>query len=326
MFTRTVKRHTRKPIRSMPRQRERRQMPAVSVEDALALWRQSLPTLLSSRGRPLSPRSIELYELTARQYARACPVTALSALRREHIEAWLSEQRIRGAAPASISVRQSIMTAWLSWCVERGLLSRSPAVGIRRLRWQERAVTTFTDDEVKRLLKSCDQRTWLGSRNHAFVSVLARTGVRASEACHLEVHHYDPQAATLLILHGKGGTSRSVGVPQDTAASLGSWLLLWQPDGPLFPSERGERLTVNGLQSMLRALSRRSGVADVHCHRFRHHFAVSFLRAGGDVWTLSRLLGHADIGTTQKYLRAWTSEDTVQAQLRIMRGPGYRAP
>jgi site-specific recombinase XerD len=274
--------------------------------------------LLSARGRPLSPKSIELYTLTARQWGQACPVAGLDELRREHIETWLGRMRLDGAAPASVSVRQTIVSTWLAWCVERGMLSRSPAQGIRRVRVIDAPVKTFTDAEVRRLLQVCDQRTWLGSRNHAILSVLLGTGLRATELCSLDGVSYDATAATLTVMHGKGGRRRSVGVPQVAAASLGSWLLLWHENGPLFPSEREGRLTRNGLQSLLRSLGRRASVDDVHCHRFRHHFAVSYLRAGGDVWTLSRLLGHADIGTTQRYLRAWTAEDTVTTQLRVL--------
>jgi site-specific recombinase XerD len=316
MATRTVKRHTRIPIRAVPRQR--RTMARVSVSDALALWQQALPSLLSARGRPLSPKSIELYTLTARQWGQACPVVDLAGLRREHLETWLGRMRLNGAAPASVSVRQTIVSTWLAWCVERGMLSRSPAQGIRRVRVVDAPVKTFTDAEVRRLLQVCDQRTWLGSRNHAIVSVLLGCGWRATELCNLDTADYDSQQSTLTARHRKGGRTGVVGVPQGAAASLSSWLLLWHTDGPLFPSEREGRLSRNGLQSLLRSLGRRAGVDDVHCHRMRHHFAVSYLRAGGDVWTLSRLLGHADIGTTQRYLRAWTAEDTVATQLRVL--------
>jgi hypothetical protein len=92
------------------------------------------------------------------------------------------------------------------------------------------------------------------------------------------------------VRHGKGDKYCVVGVPDDARLALDDWLLVSRgtPAGPLFPSERGGHLTYAGLSQMLGRLEERSGMGDVHAHRFRHTFAIGFLRAGGDIYTLSR--------------------------------------
>jgi integrase/recombinase XerD len=56
----------------------------------------------------------------------------------------------------------------------------------------------------------------------------------------------------------------------------------------------------------IKTLCRSAGVvgAHIHPHAFRHCFAVTYVRRGGDIYRLSRLLGHASITTTQRYLRS----------------------
>jgi integrase len=156
------------------------------------------------------------------------------------------------------------------------------------------------------------------------VVVLWRTGLRASELCALELADYDAQRARLTVRHGKGDKYRVVGVPDDARLALDDWLLVSRgtPAGPLFPSERGGHLTYAGLSQMLGRLKERSGAGDVHAHRFRHTFAIGFLRAGGDIYTLSRLLGHSTLAMTSKYLRALKAEEAADDHVRILRRRG----
>ena len=68
---------------------------------------------------------------------------------------------------------------------------------------------------------------------------------------------------------------------------------------PLFPSQRGAKYTLNGLESTFARVRKRAGVADVTLHDIRR-------KAGSDVELIhaQALLGHADVGTTQRHYRA----------------------
>jgi len=61
-------------------------------------------------------------------------------------------------------------------------------------------------------------------------------------------------------------------------------------------------LTRQGVLLMLRRLGKRASIPNVHPHKFRHTFAIEFLRNGGNVFELQQLLGHSDLETAKKYI------------------------
>jgi hypothetical protein len=89
----------------------------------------------------------------------------------------------------------------------------------------------------------------------------------------------------------------------DAYAVVARWLALMpgKADAPLCPNARGKRLTVNGVQERLQHYAAQAGV-QVTCHQLRHTFARQLVEHDLPVTTLSKLLGHACLSTTQVYL------------------------
>jgi site-specific recombinase XerD len=73
-------------------------------------------------------------------------------------------------------------------------------------------------------------------------------------------------------------------------------------DEPLFATRTGRHMDRHGLRHMLVGVSERAGVPGVHPHRFRHTFAINFLRNGGNIYALQRLLGHTTLDMVKRYL------------------------
>ena len=77
-----------------------------------------------------------------------------------------------------------------------------------------------------------------------------------------------------------------------------------EDDEPLFVNAFGlHRLTGQGVLLLVKRLGKRANVSNVHPHRFRHTFAIQFLRNGGNVFELQNLLGHSDLEMVKRYVR-----------------------
>lgn len=181
-------------------------------------------------------------------------------------------------------------------------------------------INPYTQEEVQALIAACN-RTTLSSgkrsgftmlrptrfRDKAIVLILLDTGLRAGELARLTVGNV--QGEKLFIApwsSGKKTKSRFVYIGKSTVRALWRYLLnRGSPSErePLFLSRWDDPVNSDSVRSMIKSLGKRAGVSNAHPHRFRHTFAIQYLRNGGDVFTLQRLLGHLTLEMVQRYLR-----------------------
>jgi integrase/recombinase XerD len=127
--------------------------------------------------------------------------------------------------------------------------------------------------------------------------LLVDTGIRASELCRLAVSDLDLKNQRLLFM-GKGNKERYLPIAARTRQALWRYLASRdepKPTAPLFLSSTQRPLDRTGLQKLVGRLGERAGVRNVHPHRFRHTFAITFLRNGSTVFALQRILGHSSL-------------------------------
>jgi len=176
--------------------------------------------------------------------------------------------------------------------------------GVRRV---EAPVEALTGRELGRLLAALEGPRWLDKRNVALVSLLARAGLRVSEALALRLDDVELNArsGSVLIRRGKGLKERQVPLSAEARRALREYLEV-RPAARtdvLFLSRTLEPLGARDAQRMIAEAARRAGLRKrVTPHVLRHTFATRFLRQGGDLATLAHILGHANIATTSRYL------------------------
>lgn len=222
--------------------------------------------------------------------------------------------------------RRSVYDAWVpltslwTWA-EKELKTPHIIRGkISAPKFTKRAIEPFTHDEIKQMLQSAEYsinwetrrgrqaRTKRNSadRDRAILLTLLDSGLRASELCALTIADYDQERGRIRVLHGKGDKSRYVFLGDRARKALWRYLAARskaKPGTPLFATKSNSHIRRDNLHHMLQAIGERAGVSNVHPHRFRHTFAITFLRNGGNVFELQRILGHEALATVQNYAR-----------------------
>ncbi len=156
-------------------------------------------------------------------------------------------------------------------------------------------------------------------RDRAILVTLVDTGVRSSELCNLKVGDFDVTRDQLRIRQGKGAKDRFVYVGQASRKAIWKYLSTREPapkpQEPLFATRTGTHIDRNALGNLIEACAKRAGVEHAYPHRFRHTFAITFLRNGGSPLELQALLGHEKLDTVNIYVRL-AQVDLQEAQKR----------
>jgi integrase len=192
-------------------------------------------------------------------------------------------------------------------------------------------------DEVNAIIRACGHTYPTGIRNAALFTVLYHGGLRISEALALQPKDVDLRACTVTVLHGKGDSYRIVGLNPGTVAVIERWMakrkaLSLTGRHPLFctistgpatgygtrPRRPGARLSDRYVRQALNRAAAKAGIEKrVHPHGLRHSHAAELIMKGVPVTEIRDQLGHANISTTDAYLRRIAPADRL-ARLRAL--------
>lgn len=176
-----------------------------------------------------------------------------------------------------------------------------------------------TREEVNALMQACSRKAPTGIRNRGLIATMYRAGLRCQEALDLRLRDVDRDAGTIRIRHGKGKKARTVGIDPAGLAVVERWIDaragLGLNGGPLFCTLQGRPMATAYVRGLLPRLARKVGIEGrrIHPHGLRHAHAVELAREGVPVPYISRQLGHANVGTTTRYLAGLSPEETIQA-------------
>ncbi len=191
------------------------------------------------------------------------------------------------------------------WC-EKILEIERPDRHLPRPKGKLPEVRPFTQDEIKALVGGCMKgrvaKRITGARDKAIIMLMLDTGIRIGELLRLRVKDVNIESGEVHIRPFESSIkSKSRTVFMGKATRRVIWIHLSErdnlvPESPLFD------IKYQAIRMVLRRLGERVGIDHVRPHRFRHTFAIQYLRNGGDVFTLQRLLGHSSLGMVKHYL------------------------
>lgn len=262
---------------------------------------------------------------------RASPHT-LASYRRDltQLHAWLVENKLPGAkdlaridlyslrgflasrykqdATTTVLRKLSAIRTFLRWAVKSRLLKSSPADALDSPKRPKTLPRTVSVDEAFALCGAPAAEGPAGLRDRAVIELLYGAGLRISELCQLDLDDVDLRQQSVRVL-GKGKKERVVPFHDECAAALQRWLAEGRPalarvpaHGGFFLGDRGGRLSDRVVRRFLHRYGIEVGARGrVHPHKLRHAFATHLLEGGADLRGIQELLGHASLGTTQRY-------------------------
>lgn len=183
---------------------------------------------------------------------------------------------------------------------------------LRMVRADDPIKEPYTTDELQKLLKEPDCKTcsFAEYRNWVIVNFLLGTGCRASTLLNLQIGDLDLSAGTVFFRHMKARNQQIVPLSKALVKIMEEYLehRTSDPTAPLFVSEYGNQMTLNSLGNAIWNYNHNRGVEKTSMHLFRHTYAKLYIQAGGDPFRLQKLLGHADLTMTRRYVALYADD------------------
>jgi integrase len=265
-----------------------------TFRQAAALWVAML--------RDTSSRSLDGYEgRVENHFLQEFADTPLHEIDRKHVIAWRDSASGKMSGP-SVNTLVGTLSSLFAWCVEQRWIERNPCHGVKRLVTAQKVYPWLqSGEQVTRLLAACADVV------RDLVAVLVGTGLRIDEALHLAWDDVDMEHRLLTVHRGRKGVTKSgkrrhvpiidsvYPVLRAMRLARGSNVLLWP----------GKRTNLPRPQSSMRrpfkrAVLRAGLPKEMRIHDLRHTFASLFLLDGGDIFKLSRILGHSSVAITER--------------------------
>jgi len=270
-----------------------------------------------------SPNTITAYQETLTKFQGIAGEEGfpedVRAIAPSHIYAYLGRIGSNGVSLETRHRRHREVRFLFSWLKRMGDIEESPFAQIKNIRLPQKIVQPYTAEEVGRLLACCDTRFYWGARNRAMILVLLDTGVRRTELVNLDLADLNLAGQRLRVLHGKGNKQRVVRFGARAEEAVENYLERFRggEPGPLFLSNRGNRISSESVLHFLRRLAKRAGVENVNVHRFRHTFATWAIENEARELDVQYLLGHSTPAMVRRYSATYDAEKAARAHERF---------
>ena len=294
--------------------------------------------LLDATARRMSPRTIQTYTSILRRFQEFIGDPPLASITTDDIRSFLrhiAEQPIghgviprpdRTPSAKTLLNYHTALSALWTWCVDEHLATTHIVQATPRPQPESRAIHPLSETDVRAMLavvdrsqrytrpgkRESDHARPTAERDRMILLILLDTGIRASELCiaprrragGLHIADIDLDNHRLKVF-GKGSKERYVPISHRTAKAIWRYLLSRpdaQPNELLVVGREGIPLSTSGLYQLIKRIGERADVPNAHPHRFRHTFAVNFLRNGGNLYALQDILGHSTLEMVRRYV------------------------
>ncbi len=250
-------------------------------------------------------------EMINRRMAALWDRMRISEISREDVQAFRDNLISDGLQPASVNRHMALVKFIFSLAEKWEVIEKSPARGVSKLRENNHKERYLSCDETNRLLtelKNCKSDVVPD-----LVEFLILTGARRGEAMGMKWQDVDFERKSWTVPLSKSGKPRHIPLSGAAMAVLerrrnngSKWV---------FPNPKTSK-PISGFHRTWDRIRKNAGIPDVRIHDLRHNFASLLVNKGRSLYEVQKLLGHADISTTQRY--AHLSQDTLQEATELV--------
>lgn len=254
----------------------------------------------AKRASNLSQNTLKGYEYHLRQYYRYMCAHGIATVTERDLIDYFAYLGGQGYSPVTLKDKYVAIASYMRSTGRIGLMDK---IKKPRPRGQARCFTLAEVNTILSCFKRADSFTEL--RDYAIVCTFLGTGIRKSELLQLSDFN---GINDFITVKGKGGKVRSVPVSPALKRILMAYCKrkngLFPLSSRMFLNRYGEPLTNGGLRAIFTRLKRKTGIPGNRFspHTMRHFYATNFLRNGGSLVSLQKILGHSELATTAIYL------------------------
>ncbi len=229
-------------------------------------------------------------------------------------------------ASSTIARKVAAIKSFFHFLVAEGDLKNDPTITLDPPKVKKRLPKAISPDDIERLLQAPAEQTGpKAQRDLALLEMLYASGVRVTELVSLNINDIDlNEKAGMVRVKGKRSSAKEREIPITGSAletirayiQTGREQLLQDTDEPaIFLNNRGQRLTRQGLWLIIKHYVESVGIStEVTPHTLRHSFAAHKLSQGRSLQDIQKLLGHANISTTQVYTHLNQEEESEKTR------------
>lgn len=275
---------------------------------------------VAKKSENVTDRTLETYEEVIPRFLKYLGeenILDIRDVRSIHIREYLVTLREKGLRGITSLKHFRCIRTFFLFLEREDCLNKNPLKNVKPPKPEQKEMRTFNAQEVNKILNFFDRNDFFGMRNYCIMCLFFSTGIRKGEVTDLTLDNIDNISQLIRIEKGKGQKARSVPIGKKLRYVLKQYLgkredyLNGESCEWLFVSRRPERkMTKSCISVLFQKLKKNLGLTGekVSAHTWRHTHAKNYLLNGGDIFSLQKILGHADIATTRKYINLDTRE------------------
>ena len=291
----------------------------------------------------LSKKTLRSYEQTLRLFAiflkKECNVKEAGQVKELHIREYIKNLQERGkytvvsnentkkinfpehredykkeVSKTTINNYIRNIKVFFNYMYDNRYITNNPIARVRQLKNHRKVVGYIDDLNMNKLLNSFDVSKFHEYRDYVITKLIFDTGMRLGETLLIKEENIDFVKRTILLLadNTKGKKDRYVFFSAEMAKELKRWLQYkdrYVTSEYVFCTTKGKNLKVSNFETNFKKYGERIGLKEIHPHMLRNNFSKRFLMNGGNIYTLSKILGHSSVTVTEEAYLDLQSED-----------------